>query len=93
MLMMVWADGTQNVLGGMLKGMGLQVLASIGTLGTSCFISIPGASLFAFYFDLNIPGLWYGLTAGLTSLGIYYIIILRRSDWNKIAIKAHTKAS
>jgi MATE family multidrug resistance protein len=70
----------------MLKGMGLQALASIGTLSTSLFVSIPFGALFAFYLGLSIAGLWLGLCLGLFTLGVYNTYLLISADWNKIAM-------
>ena len=82
----------QNVLCGMLKGMGLQYIASIGTIFTSLAVSIPFGLLFAFKMGMSIAGLWYGLCVGLTVLGIMHAYSLITADWNQIALEAYIRA-
>lgn len=82
MLCMCFIDGMQNILAGIIKGLGIQGQASIGTVITSMFISIPLSVLFAFYFNMSLPGLWYGLSVGLIILICIFVWMLVKADWD-----------
>ncbi len=64
------ADGSQVVLGGMLRGLRdtrvPMLIAAVGYWG----IGIPLGAALAFWFGLRAPGVWLGLSAGLFAAAV-----------------------
>ncbi|KAK6462845.1 ethionine resistance protein [Scheffersomyces coipomensis] len=70
--------------GGVLRGQGRQKIGGILNLVSYYLIALPCAFLFAFYFKLELVGLWLGMIIALffISLSQYYFVVI--SNWDKI---------
>jgi len=64
------SDATQAVMAGALRGAGDARSTLFGNLGGHYLIGLPLMILFAFGAHLGAVGLWWGLSAGLTSVAI-----------------------
>ena len=54
-------------------------------------VGIPSACVLVFWFDAGIFGLWLGMSSSLLFVGIFYFIIISRSDLKEIAYKAYLR--
>ena len=75
-------DSTQNVMSGIIKGFGLQAVASVRMICVTVFICIPLANIFAFTFKLGIQGLWLGLSIGFILINVVLATILYFANWS-----------
>lgn len=69
---------------GVLRGQGRQKIGGIINLVSYYFIALPMAFLFAFYFELELIGLWFGMIIALvfsSTSQTYYVLT---SDWDHI---------
>lgn len=69
---------------GVLRGQGRQKIGGIINLVSYYLIALPAAFLFAFYFELELIGLWFGMIIALlfsSASQTYYVIT---SDWDHI---------
>jgi MATE family multidrug resistance protein len=81
-----FADGGCCVLNGILRGCGKQSVGACTNLITYYVLGIPLALFFTFYLDLQLLGIWIGLTVSLwiTLLTLWYYVVAR-IDWNEVA--------
>ncbi|KAK6199599.1 ethionine resistance protein [Scheffersomyces amazonensis] len=70
--------------GGVLRGQGRQKIGGYLNLISYYLIALPSAFLFAFYFKLELVGLWLGMIIALffISTSQYYFVSI--SNWDKI---------
>lgn len=74
-----------NVLGaGILRGQGRQKIGSVLNSIAFYVIAIPLGYVLAFYWDLGLSGLWYGLILGVVFLAVGECIAIYTSDWDEI---------
>ncbi|HEX4420940.1 MAG TPA: MATE family efflux transporter [Kofleriaceae bacterium] len=71
------SDGTQAIGAGALRGIGDNRATFIGNLLGHYAIGLPIALALAFGAGLGAPGLWWGLSAGLTATAIYLVLRFR----------------
>lgn len=71
-------DGIQVVGGGVLRGMGRTVPAALFNLLGFYAVALPTAYLLCFRAGLGLAGIWWGLAAGLTTVGLLVVAWLRR---------------
>lgn len=64
------SDGIQAVAAGALRGAGDTRFALIANLTGHYVIGLPLGALLAFRFGYGAPGLWWGLSAGLTAVAV-----------------------
>ena len=64
------ADGAQAVAAGALRGAGDTVISFIANVVCHWFIGLPIAIVLGFTLHWGAPGLWWGLSAGLTTVAI-----------------------
>jgi MATE family multidrug resistance protein len=83
-------DGLACVGSGVLRGCGRQKFgAAVSIVGYYVF-ALPLAMLFAFYFNLELLGLWIGLTVGIVFVsGVDTIYALRFIDWGEEVKRAN----
>ena len=81
-------DSTQNVMSGIIKGFGLQAVASVSMICITVFICVPLATIFAFTFKLGIQGLWLGLSIGFILINVVLASILYLANWSEICEEA-----
>jgi len=67
---------------GIIKGFGLQGVASMSMICITVFICVPLANIFAFTLKLGLPGLWLGLTIGFIFINVLLASILYVADWH-----------
>lgn len=72
------SDGAQAIAAGALRGAGDTRAAFVANLIGHYAIGLPVALVAAFTFDRGAPGLWWGLTAGLTGTAV---ALLARLAW------------
>jgi multidrug resistance protein, MATE family len=78
-------DGLQVVGAGALRGLG-ETRASLWSNLVGHFgIGVPLAMVLAFVAGLGAPGLWWGLTAGLTTVGVINLWMFLRLSARPIA--------
>jgi MATE family multidrug resistance protein len=80
-------DAMQNILHGVIKGLGKQQIASIIALIILYPINIPLAYLFGFVWELGLYGLWYSQMISVFLMGMSYICVILYYDWQLIADK------
>ncbi len=68
------SDGTQAIAAGALRGIGDARVTFIGNVIGHYAIGLPVSLAFAFALDLGAPGLWWGLSAGLTATAIFLVV-------------------
>ena len=84
-MIFVLTDCVQCVGQGIIRGLGKQGKASIGTVVGYWVIGIPISLLCVFVFDWGMAGLWVGpCLAILFNFGFYFSLILK-TDWQYIA--------
>lgn len=72
------SDGAQAIAAGALRGAGDTTAAFIANLLGHYGLGLPTALIAAFVFDRGAPGLWWGLTVGLTGTAV---ILVARVWW------------
>lgn len=88
MLLYVFFDCVQCVGQGMIRGLGKQGPASIGTVIGYWLIGIPTSLLCVFSFDMGIIGLWLGPTLAIFFNFCFYYSMVVFSDWQLVANEA-----
>jgi len=79
-------DSMQQIMQGIIKGLGVQEGAQSSALWSFCAISLPMAYYFGFKLEWGLPGIWYGYSIGLINLNVLYaILIFQSSDWDEIS--------
>ncbi|GME99910.1 unnamed protein product [Ambrosiozyma monospora] len=69
---------------GILRGQGRQRIGSILSIVSYYVIASPFELLFGFYFKMEVFGLWLGLAVGVGALSIFELVLVLKSDWEKI---------
>lgn len=70
--------------GGILRGQGRQKIGGYLNLISYYAIALPFAFLFAFYFDLGLVGLWFGMVIALFFISVAQVYYVVTSDWDQI---------
>ena len=63
-------DGMQSIANGALRGLKDTLIPMILSIGCYWILGVGSAYYFAFYTNAGPAGIWYGLTLGLSSIGI-----------------------
>ncbi|HET9622587.1 MAG TPA: MATE family efflux transporter, partial [Kofleriaceae bacterium] len=71
------SDGTQAIAAGMLRGLGDNRATFIGNLIGHYAIGLVITIVLTFVAHRGAPGLWWGLSAGLTATAIYLVLRFR----------------
>lgn len=73
------SDGTQAVGAGALRGLGDTRATFAGNLAGHYLVGLPISLGLCFGAGLGAPGLWWGLSAGLTATAVYLVVRFIRS--------------
>ncbi|CAL8462043.1 g1574 [Coccomyxa elongata] len=76
-------DGLNCVCGGIMRGAGRQLLASILNLITYWGLGLPLASVLGLHYGLGVQGLWWGLATTTTVQGLAMCATVLCFDWDK----------
>jgi MATE family multidrug resistance protein len=68
------SDGTQAIAAGALRGIGDARVTFIGNVVGHYAIGLPISLVLAFGVGMGAPGLWWGLSAGLTFTAVYLVL-------------------
>ena len=68
-------DGVQAIANGALRGLRDTLVPMLLSIGCYWIVGVGSAYIFAFHTGLGAKGIWYGLTLGISSIGI--ILLLR----------------
>ncbi|KAI9197449.1 mate-domain-containing protein [Polychytrium aggregatum] len=85
------SDGIGVIAGGILRGCGRQHIGAYINLAGYYALGIPLSLLLAFRYNLELVGLWIGLTVGLFVVSIIQILIISRTDWEEEARRARER--
>jgi MATE family multidrug resistance protein len=72
------SDGTQAIFAGALRGLGDNRATFIGNLIGHYAIGLVITIVLTFGLGMGAPGLWWGLSAGLTATALYLVVRFRR---------------
>jgi len=78
-------------IGGALRGMGKQSIASKLVFAGFFLVGHPLSYLLCFYFDLGMVGITYGFICGSATMAILFYIRLCFCDWKQISIDVRKK--
>ena len=81
-------DGVSAVLGGVVKGVGKQLLATPIVFFSYYVVGLPLAALFAFKLNWGVIGLCFGMLMGTAVNAICYFFLVWCMDWDLEADKA-----
>lgn len=79
------SDGIQACIAGIMRGMGRQHLVALLNFLGFWGIGIPLGAALAFSVGVGLPGLWWGLAAGLTTTAGLGVIVTLRTNWEEQA--------
>ncbi|CAI5679140.1 unnamed protein product [Oreochromis niloticus] len=86
------ADAIGAVAGGVLRGVGKQLVGALCNLVGYYFIGLPTGASLMFAAKMGIVGFWTGLTVCVLVQSIFFITFLCRLDWKKAAEEAKVRA-
>ena len=81
------ADACQGQMQGVVKGVEKQSQACYGSL-LNYIIGLPMAYILAFKCNLDLAGLWIGVYGAQTFVFIYFVTVLRYTNWETQVAKA-----
>lgn len=84
----VIVDGLSVTLGGVVKGVGKQWLATPFVFFSYYAVGLPLAALFGFHFKWGVRGLCLGMLVGTAVHASCFFLLVRRLDWGSEAQKA-----
>ncbi|CCH40843.1 Multidrug and toxin extrusion protein 1 [Wickerhamomyces ciferrii] len=83
-----FGDTFNIISAGILRSQGRQKIGSYLNIIAYYGVALPFSYLFAFYFELEITGLWLGLMMGVFILGISETFYVYKSNWDQILKEA-----
>jgi len=78
-------DSSQNVMGGVLRGMGRQALAAVTYVWAYWAMMLPGGIFVAFQLKLGVNGMWSTFGAGTGLVLLTFAVAVFLTDWRKLA--------
>ncbi|EIE25012.1 MATE efflux family protein [Coccomyxa subellipsoidea C-169] len=78
-------DGLNCVCGGVMRGAGRQLLASILNLITYWGLGLPLSCVLGLHYGLGVQGLWWGLATTTTVQGLAMLATVMCFDWDQEA--------
>jgi MATE family multidrug resistance protein len=93
LVFLVFGDGCQCVLSGVVRGAGAQAVAA--RLNFVCYycIGLPLGATLAFGARVGLVGLWTGLAVATNAQALALLLFLRRMDWAAAAERAQAQAA
>ncbi|XP_053712305.1 multidrug and toxin extrusion protein 1-like [Synchiropus splendidus] len=85
-------DAIAGVTGGVLRGVGKQLVGALCNLVGYYFIGFPIGVSLMFAAGMGIQGLWTGLTICVLMQSIFFVAYLSKLDWKKAAEEARVRA-
>nr|CDS27441.1 multidrug and toxin extrusion protein 2 [Hymenolepis microstoma] len=76
-------EGAVGVMGGAIRGSGLQPLGALTIFICLYILSAPLGFTLLLKSNLKLTGLWIGFATGLFLISIVYLILLLRTNWQK----------
>ena len=83
-----FTDVAQALLSGVVRALGKQSQAAKFVLAAYYCIGIPVGLLCAFWIQLEVKGLWYGLILGTTFQALAFVRVILTTDWYSVAKQA-----
>jgi MATE family multidrug resistance protein len=77
------ADGVQTSVGGIFRGMGRQKLLAIILFFSFWVVGLTTGALLAFKTDVEVAGLWWGMTVGIAVTGIFGVYFYLNTDFEE----------
>lgn len=78
---LVFFDGINSVVSGVLRGSGRQMLGAVCNFWGYFIVGLPLCAFLAFKADMGINGLWWGVIAGACVQAVGLLSMLLRWDW------------
>lgn len=78
---LVFFDGINSVVSGVLRGSGRQMLGAVCNFWGYFIVGLPLCAFLAFKADMGIRGLWWGVIAGACVQAVVLMSMLLRWDW------------
>lgn len=80
---LVFFDGINSVVSGVLRGSGRQMLGAVCNFWGYFVFGLPLSAFLAFKGGMGIHGLWWGIIAGACVQAVVLLSMLLRWDWQK----------
>ncbi|XP_015162498.1 protein DETOXIFICATION 16-like [Solanum tuberosum] len=86
-------DAHKCVVTGIASGCGLQKKGAFVNLGAYCLLGLPTGMVLAFVYHIGGKGLWLGIIVALSAQTLIYLVVVLRTNWDKLAMKAAERIS
>ncbi|CAE6467908.1 unnamed protein product [Rhizoctonia solani] len=84
-------DGMSAVTGGALRARGKQSLGALVNVTAYYVIGIPLGIYLAFWWNLDLRGLWIGLSSALCYSAVVSAYVILRTDWSKEVLRVRAR--
>jgi len=84
-------DGMSAVTGGALRARGKQSLGALVNVTAYYVIGIPLGIYLAFWWNMNLKGLWIGLSTALLYSAVVSAYVVLRTDWAKEVLRVRAR--
>lgn len=88
---LVFCDGINSVVSGVLRGSGRQMLGAVCNFWGYFIVGLPLCAYLAFKADMGIHGLWWGVIAGACVQAVVLLTMLLRWDWQKEVLRVQAR--
>jgi len=78
-------DTTQNVMSGILRGMGRMAITGIVYICAYYGIMLPVGCLLAFKAGWGVEGIWWAFALGTSIATLIFSVVLNKTNWNSLA--------
>ncbi|XP_067279194.1 multidrug and toxin extrusion protein 1-like [Pseudorasbora parva] len=85
-------DATSAITGGIVKGVGKQLLGALCNIVGYSFVGLPIGVSLMFTFNMGIIGLWIGFFGCVFLQSLFFIILIYKLDWEKATQEALIRA-
>ncbi|CCO31060.1 putative transporter C11D3,06 [Rhizoctonia solani AG-1 IB] len=84
-------DGVSAVTGGALRARGKQSLGALVNVTAYYVIGIPLGIYLAFWWNLDLRGLWIGLATALCYSAVISAYVILRTNWSKEVLRVRAR--